>query len=61
MIPQRGAKETGRRAAEEAMLSSAEPCALRCHDGARCLDERRVGFAAAHIYSTVGYADAALA
>jgi hypothetical protein len=61
MIPWLGAKETGRRVAEEAVLSPAEPCTLRCHDGARRLDERRVGFAAAHIYSTVGYTDAALA
>jgi hypothetical protein len=34
---------------------------LRLSHGERCLDERRVGFAAGHIYSTVGYADAALA
>ncbi|MEA3083505.1 MAG: hypothetical protein QOC89_1202 [Paraburkholderia sp.] len=35
--------------------------ALHCHKGERCLDERRVDFAKGQIYSTVGYADAALA
>jgi hypothetical protein len=34
---------------------------LRCHNDERCLDERRVGFAEGRIYSTVGYADGALA
>jgi hypothetical protein len=43
------------------MLRRAEQRALRRHNSAGCLDERRVGFAEGRIYSTVGYADAALA
>jgi hypothetical protein len=35
--------------------------ALRGHNDERCFDEIRVGFAEGRIYSTVGYADAALA
>jgi hypothetical protein len=34
---------------------------LLCRNGGRGLDETRVGFAVGDIYSTVGYAGAALA
>jgi hypothetical protein len=47
--------------ARKAMLRRAGQRALRCHNCERYLDERRVAFAAGRIYSTVGYADAALA
>ena len=47
-------KERVGRVTREAMLTRAGQRALGCHDGERCIDERRVGFAERQIYWTVG-------